>query len=321
MAHVVVFIDIVILLVGTWCIFYAYTMSKTYTYPFLQPLVLFVVFSNLLVLTGLITHYCCANILGKCLLSGSSFYNDKIDPFASLFVIGRTCAFIGVVLGFQGITPSSKLKSGFLAGMITLALSYGIRIFSSPLNPWIKNLANVHLYLYIGAISLFFASLIVLLISGIRARKKEDSRMQLSFGLFYLLTHIILMASHWFNLAPQVFSIYTILLLFNIFPIIWLKHVFLPFHRQTGTANEDSALLEILYQKFNISRREREIVELILQGKSNKEIEDSLFISLSTVKNHIYNVYQKLGVKSRSQLIRLILESQRMSDDFILNGR
>ncbi len=320
MAHVGIFIEIVILLVGTWCVFYSYTTSKTYAYPFLRPLVLFVVFSNLLVLTGLITHYCCANILGNCLLSGSSFYKDKIDPFASLFVIGRTCAFIGIVLGFQGITPSLKLKSGFLAGMIMLALSYGIRIFSSPANPWISSLADVHRYLYICAISIFIVSLIVLLISGIRARKKEDSRIQLSFALFYLLAHTVLIASHWFTLAPQVFSIYTILLLFNIFPIVWLKHIFLPYHRKTCTVIEDSALLEILYQKFNISRREREIVELILQGKSNKEIEDSLFISLSTVKNHIYNVYQKLGVKSRSQLIRLILESQRMSDDFILNG-
>jgi DNA-binding CsgD family transcriptional regulator len=55
-------------------------------------------------------------------------------------------------------------------------------------------------------------------------------------------------------------------------------------------------------------------MELILQGKSNKEIEDVLFISYNTVKNHIYNLYQKLGVKSRGQLINFILESRKQME-------
>jgi len=46
-----------------------------------------------------------------------------------------------------------------------------------------------------------------------------------------------------------------------------------------------------------------------LQGKSNKEIEHQLFISPHTVKNHIYSLYQKAGVKSRGQLVHLLLQS------------
>jgi two-component system response regulator DegU len=38
---------------------------------------------------------------------------------------------------------------------------------------------------------------------------------------------------------------------------------------------------------------------------SNREIEKELFISLSTVKNHVYNIFQKLGVKNRYELIVL----------------
>ncbi|MFC1493147.1 response regulator transcription factor [candidate division KSB1 bacterium] len=60
--------------------------------------------------------------------------------------------------------------------------------------------------------------------------------------------------------------------------------------------------------KYNITQRESEIIELIIQGKSNKEINDILFLSINTVRNHIYNAYQKLGVKSRTQLINLVLE-------------
>ena len=60
-----------------------------------------------------------------------------------------------------------------------------------------------------------------------------------------------------------------------------------------------------LIKTFNITRREMEIIELICLGKSNKEIEDKLFISIQTVKDHIYNIYQKTGVKNRVQLTNL----------------
>ena len=59
-----------------------------------------------------------------------------------------------------------------------------------------------------------------------------------------------------------------------------------------------------------ISRREREIIEQILEGRSNKEIKAELKIAYSTVKNHLYNIYQKLGVNSRAQLIHRLLQER-----------
>ena len=55
-------------------------------------------------------------------------------------------------------------------------------------------------------------------------------------------------------------------------------------------------------------------MELILAGKSNKEIEDKLYISSSTVKNHVYNIYRKLNVKSRSQLSHFIHRIQNREE-------
>jgi DNA-binding CsgD family transcriptional regulator len=57
---------------------------------------------------------------------------------------------------------------------------------------------------------------------------------------------------------------------------------------------------------YGLTAREQEILRLILQGASNKDIERKLFISASTVRNHIYNIYQKLGVQNRLELINLI---------------
>jgi len=52
-----------------------------------------------------------------------------------------------------------------------------------------------------------------------------------------------------------------------------------------------------------LSPREQEVLEAVVKGLSNKEIAEQLFITETTVKLHISNVYRKLGVKSRSQAI------------------
>jgi ligand-binding sensor domain-containing protein/DNA-binding CsgD family transcriptional regulator len=67
--------------------------------------------------------------------------------------------------------------------------------------------------------------------------------------------------------------------------------------------------MERIVEKYNISPREQEILNLIMKGKSNKEIEDALFISMPTVKTHISNIYKKFAVKNRLELIRLIQQS------------
>ena len=53
-----------------------------------------------------------------------------------------------------------------------------------------------------------------------------------------------------------------------------------------------------------LSKQELTVQNLILQGKSNKEIATELFISLSTVKSHITNLYAKLNVANRQELFQ-----------------
>ncbi|MBI9100986.1 MAG: helix-turn-helix transcriptional regulator [Spirochaetales bacterium] len=51
------------------------------------------------------------------------------------------------------------------------------------------------------------------------------------------------------------------------------------------------------------SKREIEIISLVIKGQTNKEIGEELFISINTVKTHIKNIYAKLKVTNRIQLI------------------
>ena len=53
-----------------------------------------------------------------------------------------------------------------------------------------------------------------------------------------------------------------------------------------------------------LSKREMEVLTLIKSGHSNKEIVRELGIAISTVKNHIHNIFEKLGVRSRQEAIQ-----------------
>ncbi len=65
-------------------------------------------------------------------------------------------------------------------------------------------------------------------------------------------------------------------------------------------------LPEQIVKQYRISPREQEIISMLVQGFPNRVIGEKLFISSTTVKNHIYHIYQKTGVTNKIQLINLI---------------
>jgi len=52
-----------------------------------------------------------------------------------------------------------------------------------------------------------------------------------------------------------------------------------------------------------LSERELEVLQLIAEGLTNREIASRLFVSLNTVKAHTRNIYGKLGVHNRTQAV------------------
>ncbi|MES2848671.1 MAG: LuxR C-terminal-related transcriptional regulator [Bacteroidota bacterium] len=67
--------------------------------------------------------------------------------------------------------------------------------------------------------------------------------------------------------------------------------------------NESFILNESLVSQLALSKRELEILGLLAQGHSNQEIATKLFVSLSTVKTHIQNLFEKLDVKRRIKAV------------------
>jgi DNA-binding NarL/FixJ family response regulator len=64
-----------------------------------------------------------------------------------------------------------------------------------------------------------------------------------------------------------------------------------------------------------LTRREEDIVKLVLEGKTNREIALALGLSEHTVKNHLFRLFMKVGVSSRSELMAYSLQQTPISDE------
>ena len=72
---------------------------------------------------------------------------------------------------------------------------------------------------------------------------------------------------------------------------------------------ENNVSFERFCEKYEISKREKEVIHEICSGLSNQQIADRLFISLQTVKDHTHRIYGKTNCNSRAQLISMVNEN------------
>jgi two-component system, NarL family, nitrate/nitrite response regulator NarL len=72
------------------------------------------------------------------------------------------------------------------------------------------------------------------------------------------------------------------------------------------------------HEKPLLSDREKEVVQLVVEGFRNREIGEKLFISEQTVKNHLHNIFDKLGVSDRLELALYAIH-HKLVDQALLN--
>lgn len=93
-------------------------------------------------------------------------------------------------------------------------------------------------------------------------------------------------------------------LLFCSFCVVFISYIFRIYFRDYHISKEEVEAERL--EGYNLSDREREVLDFVLQGYSNQKIADILFISISTVKTHIHNLFKKTGTSNRYELIHLI---------------
>jgi DNA-binding CsgD family transcriptional regulator len=127
----------------------------------------------------------------------------------------------------------------------------------------------------------------------------------LGYFIYMILSMTIFLLS---ELHPSVQAVFHVVFLsWHLIPILFLSLYLEKHHgKQSRVALEFGEMLQRFQSRYDISKREEEVIRLICQGLSNKEISDTLYISLQTVKDHVHRIYVKTGVRNRVQLTNLI---------------
>ncbi len=181
---------------------------------------------------------------------------------------------------------------------------FGIDEYNWPLKR--SSIFPLALLMAIEILYFLFFTVIVFPRSKPMGRKKSNVILQFAFLLF---TGLLIRASSLvLNVVPRWVLPFLILIYF-LSPLIalWFLRqrsdiLFEPIGADELNADKKTALFE----KYQITPREQEIIEQICLGKTNQQIADTLFISLQTVKDHTHRIYTKIGIHSRMKLVRMV---------------
>jgi DNA-binding CsgD family transcriptional regulator len=232
-----------------------------------------------------------------------------------VILFGIDYAILQIALGLQGKILIKRVRVLIFTGIAVIAVIYLIEnVFFRSL----KAVTWIEILFGIAAILEFFI-LMGIINYGRTCQDKKSQKISLSFGFIFLSRYIFIFALFiilkllFHGIIPDTvaaFMAFIILIYQNLVPLIWFYFFFLPYAESLSSIVERKSVMVAIYEKYHVSKREQEILRLIVDGKSNVEISQILYISLHTVKNHIYRIYRKFGINTRYELIHLITRFQ-----------
>lgn len=177
----------------------------------------------------------------------------------------------GIVLALQ-IMGKSDLAESIAMGAMLLAIAWsmGLVLMTSP-SMMVRHRNQIERYTSWG----FFALVIILTSIGLTERFLPGSGISIPDG-------------------PYILALIFIFLSVN---KIWDDL------RRLSLLTSSQELNPHVISNLGISPREQEVMSLLITGKSYQQIADELFISLPTVKTHVSNIYRKVGVRNKIELI------------------
>jgi DNA-binding CsgD family transcriptional regulator len=314
MKHLNVLVMVVNLLVGVWALLYFQQKSRRFHDPGLRLLLGFLLIFNLYEFVQFILIYFTSNLTplevknSELLLKGISWPLRTLLLLPWYFFQFRIIAWQRERKLPRWLLPSLVLFTAGLMAYFFMALHVPAWM---PKSPWL-NFWNLFLW-PLTLLEIFWLAKL-LAESG---RREDAGRRRAGMTMAWLLLgHILIQIAKlllgaagldlWQLIVSKLLILYTFLL-----PVFWLKFYYIPWAGALSRMSNDGNRLDSLQQSHGLSARELEILRLVLDGKSYRQMEDALFISIHTVKSHVYNLYRKLGVKSHRQLTHFITTLQQ----------
>lgn len=309
MAHIQIAYDLIVIMIGSAALSIAISWAlRTGEADLRNFCVAYALFTFVLVLTVL-KKYLFLNVAGY---TAWSWY--VLSGILQIFSFAVVFALIRFFLGVYHVKESKPLTIGFLLLMV---VCLGLVI-----SPWGAVLdtdqRSIHLGTGFAIASVgYFASFTFAIVLGYallhRVWKTDKRAFVIGFLIFttsgYAETIVSIfrqVRSPLSNLATESDFIFSSIpyVLYGIFVIVYFLNYFVP------ASVESDGVFEAFLAKYGITEREREIILKVVQGKSNADIAGELFVSIATVKTHLHNIYTKIGVNSRYNLLARVRSGQ-----------
>jgi len=311
------FIPVIILSVsaGLCAILITYQLQKKYRLGYLSAYLYFQIFINVFGLYG---------IMGQGLVK--KILQQQVSPFRTIETIGHFFSLLGVpflILAWYMFIRlcreivEKKLSRTFnlvyFLALILTFLAYGSVIgffnLSESGDDTFALFSTIISFLYVGLQVLIL--IIALSQLFLFSRTITDFIKQKAIRTFgFINLSVFAVSIILFLLVHRSSTLAALYLLVffstNLPPVLYWKAYLKKHYIAPVLQAIDTLTMKGFFEEYNISKREEEVIQQLCEGKTNKEISDALFISIQTVKDHIYRVYQKTDVKNRVQLINLI---------------
>lgn len=308
MIHIVLLLNLISLIVGSWGALYSHQMYKRFDTRIFRSYTLYIIFFNGIILLTFIYIYVITNLL----VETQDINNSLIAVVAHLFdffiEIGMVFYFLRVIADLRNRNFSRWAGKLFIGTAVILAFILGAAISVFMVKGNIQPLRIFTSATFFAGFILFIFYLTSMMIHGPDPGSRISPSVSRMFATFYLAGYLLFILTALLPQGMRMLAVSAVYLMMNVWPLFWINAIYLPSLRHNQILLSDASAIKEMADKYGLSDREKEIFGLLLQGKTYKDIESALYISINTVRNHVHNLYKKMGVGSRSRLIHLVLE-------------
>lgn len=307
MQHVYLWFNILAVVMGAGLFAYILQCSRRES-PVLKSLLLPIALYNLLILLDSLSGYVHLSFFSELAAYKSSRFMHFFSPLIALmFLLFLVAAFRWFWAAVER-KPPSWLHWGFRISPVLFCLFYAVQqlFYRNSDQLWATMCGSSVIFINLAAM---LTLIVILSIQGRSHSASARSRQVGKMTLFYGAALTLWIGSIFIPGLPHRLGAAVLSLAFNAYLFIWT-----PGFIKSSTGNNGVSLnrgaIDTFCKAKGVSTRQQEIMALLLEGKTNREIAELLFIAPHTVKNHIYHLYKKLGLKNRMELLNLVLNQK-----------
>lgn len=309
MQHLIITIGIIAFGMGIASLMAVHRYQVKLNLDYLETYFKYLVILNISVLINLALHYLLTNVWASMNIQSKVIIIISGNIIGFYLLVILTFLFLKLIRSLVEKSIGKPVKQ-FLTAIIVLAsLAYG---FSTA--AWVSS-SKISIFLWTHKIFIsvpIVISLTATLFFAAHTRflnLSSKRKILLIFGIFYIIFYAYQLFLWFFPIQVWISVSAFNLLALNIVPIPFLGSFLKSEHSRTVNHPVTRERIENFYRSHGLTKREMEIADLIVAGKSNEEIEKELYISIFTVKKHVSNIFMKMDINSRSQLIRMTFQS------------